>query len=88
MIRARFDSIKRYVDFLPMPTGCPSCKAPTSTQTHPPGHPELPWYVPCYSFIVIIMSTIVLQMSKFCTNQALSCPNTFSESERPTLMVH
>jgi hypothetical protein len=44
VIRARYDSIKRYVDFLPTPTSCPSCKSPTNTATHPPNHSELPWY--------------------------------------------
>ena len=44
VIRARYDSIKRYVDFMPTARACPSCKAPTNTVTTPPGHPELPWY--------------------------------------------
>ena len=44
VIRERFESIKRYVDFLPTPKQCSSCKAPTNQQTHPPGHPDLPWY--------------------------------------------
>lgn len=47
VMRDRFDSIRRYVDFLPTPKTCPSCHtAPggQAGQTHCPGHPELPWY--------------------------------------------
>lgn len=44
VIKARYQSIKKYVDFLPTPTKCSSCKAPTNSITHPPGHPELLWY--------------------------------------------
>ena len=44
VMRDRFDSIQRYVDYLPTPTSCNSCRAPTNKETHPPDHPEMPWY--------------------------------------------
>ena len=45
VMRDRFDSIQRYVDYLPTPTSCSACRAPTNEKTHPPEHPEMPWYV-------------------------------------------
>ena len=49
VLRARFASMRRYVDFMPTVTACPSCKSPTNSHTHAPGHGVhdevvLPWF--------------------------------------------
>jgi hypothetical protein len=59
VMRDRFDSIRRYVDYLPTPVTCSNCKAPTNTITHAPNEPELPWYCESIRCLSSISTTCI-----------------------------
>ena len=44
LVADRFDSIKRYVDYMPTVTHCSNCKAPTDDTTMAPNTTDLPWF--------------------------------------------